>query len=434
MCIMNSDFEDSNVGSTCNASTINRMFYFELFMVALGVFLGMFAYEFLKSYFLPELTIWQSHFITIAFSTIMATLAAYIILKRRNHFTEEITKKRDDYKSALDKLELSEKKFQEVFNHANDMISLNSLKNGLLGNFIEVNEVCMEKLGYTRDEFLKMKPQDIIAPDKQLKIAEITAKLIKERKIDLETVILSKDGKRIPVEINNCIFTLHGEEVVIAVSRDITERKQAEEEIKQSLEEKELLLKEVHHRVKNNLAIISSLLNLQSYNVKDEKARDSFREIQNRTRSMALIHEKLYKSTDLKRINFGEYISTISTELFRTYADPARVKLKTNVEDIYLDINTAIPLGLIINEIITNSFKHAFPGAREGEIQIDFHKKDHHYEFQVKDNGVGFPDDLDFKNTDTLGLQLVNSLTKQIDGEISLKKDHGTQFTIKFQE
>jgi len=429
----NLESDDGEKGSTIQ-TTITQRFYIELSGVALGVFMGMFAYEFLKTYFLPELTIWESHFITIALSTIMATIGAYIILKRRNHFAEQIARKRDDYKLALDKLELTEKKFKEVFNQANDMISLTSFDGDLPGNFIEINEVSMEKLGYTREEFLKMRPQDIIAPDTQSEISETTAKLIKERRIDFEAELISKDGKRIPVEINNRVFNLHGDEVVISVSRDITERKQAEEEIKQSLEEKELLLKEIHHRVKNNLAIISSLLNLQSYNIEDQKARDSFKEIQNRTRSMALIHEKLYQSTDLKRIDFGEYIKTISAELFRTYADPARVKLKTHVENIYLDINTAIPLGLIINEIITNSFKHAFPDGRKGEIQINFHKKNHHYEFMVKDNGIGLPDDLDFKNTDTLGLQLVNSLTQQIDGEITLDKDHGTQFTIKFKD
>ena len=229
------------------------------------------------------------------------------------------------------------------------------------------------------------------------------------------------------------VFQLHGEPVVIAVSRDITERTIAEEKIKKSLEEKELLLKEIHHRVKNNLMIISSLLNLQSQTVDDERSRDSFKDIQNRARSMALIHEKLYQSTDLKRIDFGEYIRTLATELFHTYASTQHIKLLMDVEKVFVDINTAIPLGLIINEIITNSLKHGFPNGKEGEIRVELHSINDSCEFKVKDDGIGFPENLDFRNTDSLGLQLVNSLTQQIDGEINMEVDHGTEFIINFK-
>ena len=196
-----------------------------------------------------------------------------------------------------------------------------------------------------------------------------------------------------------------------------------------------MLLKEIHHRVKNNLMIISSLLNLQSSYIKDKASQDVFKESQNRAQSMALIHEKLYQSTDLKSIDFGEYISTLATKLFHTYnADPRLIKLKINAENILLDINTAIPLGLIVNELITNSLKYAFPDGKPGKINVDFHPKDLHYEFIVKDNGIGFPEDIDFKKTDSLGLLIVNSLTDQIDGEITLDKNNGTEFKIKFPE
>ncbi len=217
--------------------------------------------------------------------------------------------------------------------------------------------------------------------------------------------------------------------------RDITERKNIELKLKKSLEEKEMLLKEIHHRVKNNLMIISSLLNLQSQYIKDKASQDIFKESQNRARSMALIHERLYQSTDLKRIDFGEYITSLATELFHTYVSaPSLIEQKINVEDILLDINTAIPLGLIVNELITNSLKHAFPEGKNGEINIDFHSKDDQYELTVKDNGIGFPEDIDFQNTDSLGLRIVNSLTEQIDGEITLDTNNGTKFKITFKE
>jgi PAS domain S-box-containing protein len=218
-------------------------------------------------------------------------------------------------------------------------------------------------------------------------------------------------------------------------SRDITERKKTENSLRVTLEEKKVLLKEIHHRVKNNLMIISNLLYLQSSYIKDKESQDIFKESQNRARSMALIHERLYHSADLKRMDFGDYIRSLSTELLHTYeVDPGLIKLKINVEDIFLDINTAIPLGLIVNELVTNSLKHAFPEGNSGEINVDFHPVDDHYEFTVKDNGVGFPEDLDFQNTDSLGMQIVNSLTDQIDGEIELDNNNGTEFKISFKD
>jgi len=150
---------------------------------------------------------------------------------------------------------------------------------------------------------------------------------------------------------------------------------------------------------------------------------------------MALIHERLYQSTDLKRIDFGDYISSLATELFHTYeVDPGFIKLEINVENILLDINTAIPLGLIVNELISNSLKHAFPEGNKGKINVDFHYQDNHYVFAVKDNGIGFSEDINFQNTDSLGSQIVNSLTDQIDGEIELDRTNGTEFKITFKE
>jgi PAS domain S-box-containing protein len=222
---------------------------------------------------------------------------------------------------------------------------------------------------------------------------------------------------------------------VYGTIQDISDRKISEERLKQSLEEKEMLLKEIHHRVKNNLMTISSLLSLQSRYIKDKESLDYFKETQNRARSMALIHERLYQSTDLKMIEFGEYIRSLSKELFRVYAaDSGLIELKMNIEDIFLDVDAAIPLGMIINELITNSLKHAFPEGMDGEINVNFYNKDDRYEFTLKDNGIGFPEDLDFQNTDSLGLQIINTLTNQLDGEIELDRNNGTQFKITFKE
>jgi PAS domain S-box-containing protein len=223
---------------------------------------------------------------------------------------------------------------------------------------------------------------------------------------------------------------------------DLTDRKNAELEIKKSLEEKETLLKEIHHRVKNNLTVISSLLNLQSRYIKDKDDLMMFMESQSRAKSMALIHKRLYDSTDLKRIDFGDYINTLANEMFKTYVpDPNRIKLNLNVEDIMLDINTAIPLGLILNELLTNCMKYAFPQTDTGDnksemghIHVNLYKNEDGYTLSVEDDGKGFPEDIDIENTDSLGLQLINSLTNQIDAEIQLNRTGGTSFKINFNE
>lgn len=224
---------------------------------------------------------------------------------------------------------------------------------------------------------------------------------------------------------------------------DVTRSKNYEKEIKKSLEEKETLLKEIHHRVKNNLTVISSLLNLQSRYIKDKDDLMMFMESQSRAKSMALIHQRLYDSSDLKRIDFGDYIRTLATDMFNTYVqNPRQVKLNLLVDDILLDVNTAIPLGLILNELLTNCMKYAFPFSHdldsdmedEGNINVKLYKNKTGYTLSVEDNGVGFPEDVDLENLDSLGFQLINSLTNQIDGKINLNTTNGTSFSIDFKE
>ncbi len=214
------------------------------------------------------------------------------------------------------------------------------------------------------------------------------------------------------------------------------ERKRAEEELRTSLKEKEVLLKEIHHRVKNNLQVISSLLLLQSKQIKGKKNIELFKESQNRVKSMALIHEKLYQSQDLASIDFREYLNTLIVGLFRSYqARSGHIDLKLDVDDISLGVDTAIPCGLIINELVSNSLKHAFPNGHEGEVRVALHpinKKD--VELVISDNGVGIPKDLDFRQTNSLGLHLVTILAEdQLDGEIKLSRDKGTEFRLKLR-
>jgi PAS domain S-box-containing protein len=221
------------------------------------------------------------------------------------------------------------------------------------------------------------------------------------------------------------------------------ERKQVEEQLNASLKEKEVLLKEIHHRVKNNMQVISSLLNLQSGRIQNQEILEMFKESQDRIRSMSLIHERLYQSKDLARIDFSHYIQNLAAYLFQSYRiDPEAVVLNTDVRDVSLNINKAIPCGLIINELVSNSLKYAFPQAKDkdkkklkkGEISIQLNAEDGKVALLVKDNGVGLPEDLDIETADSFGLQLVTTLVTQLNGRIDIIRKPGAAFKITFDK
>jgi two-component sensor histidine kinase/predicted hydrocarbon binding protein len=215
------------------------------------------------------------------------------------------------------------------------------------------------------------------------------------------------------------------------------ERKTIEEKIKASLTEKEVLVKEVHHRVKNNLQIVSSLLSLQADSIKDAQARDKYLESIGRIKSMAIIHEQLYRSKNLSKINAEEYFSELVRFIAETYNVNKKVKvnLKIRVRDKFIDIDKAIPCGIIINELLSNAFKHAFPDNRAGEVNIELRSvvnPNHNCRLTISDNGIGIKGKINFNNPKTLGLQLINSLAEQLDGKLEVKRDKGTCFTIFF--
>ncbi len=212
------------------------------------------------------------------------------------------------------------------------------------------------------------------------------------------------------------------------------ERKQTEEGLKSSINEKDILLKETHHRVKNNMQVIHSLLNLQTHFTKNKEAVDVLKDSQSRVKSLGIIHEKLYKSSDRSRIDFNEYVQSLTTDLLTSYSANERITPLIEIDDVKLTMDTAVLCGLIVNELISNSLKHAFPNNGHGEIQISLKLIGNRYVLVVNDDGIGFPDELDFKNTESLGLQLVNNITGQLDGEIEIDNSIGTNVTIKFED
>lgn len=216
--------------------------------------------------------------------------------------------------------------------------------------------------------------------------------------------------------------------------RDITDRKAADDHVRRALEEKDVLLQEVHHRVKNNLQVVSALIELQVQYMKDQNSINTLRDSQNRIRTMALIHETLYRSHDLSKVEFHSYIRKLVDALFNTYSiGEDAITPAFNVDEILLDVDTAIHCGLIVNELVSNTFKHAFPDGRKGKITIEFHRSRDHYTLAYADDGVGIPGGIDFNNTESLGLKLVNLLSvEQLDGTVELVRGAGTKFYIEF--
>ena len=221
---------------------------------------------------------------------------------------------------------------------------------------------------------------------------------------------------------------------VLVVYGDITNRKLAETKIKASLKEKETLLQEVHHRVKNNMQVITSLLQLQSNNIENNQIKEALKGSQSRVYAMSAVHEMLHGSENLSEIDLKSYLSKITTSIYQTYsADHKKVKLNSNVENIPINLNQAYPLGLIINELISNSLKYAFPDDREGEIKVSIKKQDKELKLIIMDDGVGVPENFDWKNSKSLGLKLICTLVEnQLDGSIDMESKNGTKFAIKF--
>ncbi|BDI15633.1 hypothetical protein ANSO36C_14350 [Nostoc cf. commune SO-36] len=217
---------------------------------------------------------------------------------------------------------------------------------------------------------------------------------------------------------------------------ELVQRQKAQVKLKAALAEKEVLLKEVHHRVKNNLQIVSSLLQLQSQTLKDPEAIKVLRESQNRIESISLIHKNLYTSADIGQINVAEYIQNLAASLLISYQLwPEKISLETDISPLSLNVDQAIACGLVINELISNALKHAFPNQQEGTITIILHNIGNKIELIIQDNGIGLPDNLDWRNTESLGLSLVHDLvTEQLEGNIILERNHGTIFKIEFTQ
>jgi len=316
-----------------------------------------------------------------------------------------------------------------------DCVSITDLNDKILF----VNDAFLTTYGFSEEELLGSEISKV-RPDSQVmgELAAIRDKTLTDGWYG-ELINRRADGTLFPVELWTSVVRNDENEPVamVGVARDITARRIAEEELRASLREKEVLLKEIHHRVKNNLQVISSLLSLQSEYLKDEEMVKVFKESQNRVKSMALIHEKLYQSRNLAEIDFGDYLRELTTQLFRSYGIGAHgVHLNVNASRVLLAVDHAIPCGIIVNELVTNALKYAFPEGRGGRIDIDLHQvSDDRVRLAVRDNGVGFPAQIDFETSDSLGLTLVRMLADQVQGEMSMQqRGPGAEFIMTFRK
>ncbi len=337
-----------------------------------------------------------------------------------------------DRKKADEALRLS-----NIYNRSLIEASLDPLVTiGPDGGVTDVNIATEKVTGYSRAELIGSDFSDYFTePEKAREGYQL---VFKDGSVcDYPLKIQHKNGEITPVLYNASVYRDEFGDVVgvFAAARDVTKLNQTKNNLKKIIKEKNVLISEVHHRVKNNMQIISSLLNLQTHYVTDDNTITVLKESQDRVKAMAILYEKLYLSDDLTEINFDEYIHRMVKGLFYTHnIKEDQVSLTIEIENIFLNIETSIPCGLIVSELVSNSLKHAFPNNGKGKITVSLQAFGDKFELIVSDNGIGFPENLDFRNTKSLGLQLVNSLVNQIDGEISLDESRGTRFKIIFNE
>jgi PAS domain S-box-containing protein len=291
--------------------------------------------------------------------------------------------------------------------------------------------------GYTADEMEGRAISTVVPRELQEETARLQAGLSRgERFVRIETKGVRKDAEIIDVAVTISPICDDGRVVGASmVARDITERSRAALAMRHSLREKETLLKEIHHRVKNNMQLISSLLQLQSGYIRNPEALAIFQESRDRIRSMALIHEKLYQSDSLAQIDLAGYVRGLVGILLRTYDTKAQaVRVESRIDGVLLNLEVAVPIGLILNELISNSLKHAFPGDRAGHIQISLHLHEGAFELVVRDDGVGCPPDFDWRESSSLGLRLIRILAEQLQGVVTMRSGPGVEFRLAFQE
>jgi PAS domain S-box-containing protein len=332
-------------------------------------------------------------------------------------------------KEANQKLEESEQRYRAITELSFDAV----FEVNLEGNILSCNKRASEISGYSQEELIGMNTKKLMPEEYSPIHPDIFSKNDTTGNDVWERMYRKKDGTLIPTETHTQVYTIGAEKRIVAYVRDITTHREYEDALFKSLKEKETLLAEIHHRVKNNLAIISGLLEMQVFNTEDEQLLDKLRESQSRIQSIAMVHEKLYRSDSFSEIAIDQYITDLVTRIVRSMTNfDKNIQVEHDLAPITLTVSQAIPCGLLLNELITNCFKHAFNDQQEGNILIQLKREGDRLSLSVQDNGVGLSDDFDIHKESTLGMTLINTLIQQLNGDLEVSSIGGSRFEASF--
>jgi PAS domain S-box-containing protein len=347
----------------------------------------------------------------------------------------EISTHIDDYREMIRRISELEL-FRAIMDRCCDAIFIVDQTDGRI---TDVSGCTIRRLGYSRKALLGMTLADLVDDEARRTISSMAVD--GPPPCEIVATLHGKDGLRVPCLIMASVVRVDGTPMVGVIARETTGRKQihepgqTEEQLRAALHEKEIMLKEIHHRVKNNLQVISSLLSIQSQYLADSRDLELFRRSQDRVRSMALVHEQLYRTNDLAVIDFSIYIDTLVHNLLASYRGEAgNVKVNVDAAGVFLGIDAALPCGLIVNELVSNALKHAFPGGMAGQLTVRMRECEGTYVLEVSDDGAGLAHPLEVEKSHSMGLQLVTLLTGQLDGTLTVDTSHGTKFRITFKD
>lgn len=328
-----------------------------------------------------------------------------------------------DQVAAQEALQRSEAKYRTLFENASDAIFLFEINEDRMpSRIIEVNNVAVERLGYSKAEFADLDPAELDAPEFEIDVPDTMEALYRKGKEQIEFLHVAKDGTRIPVEVSSHLVRLDGQDYLLSIARDITERREYERRLHASIEEKEVLLREIHHRVKNNLQIVSSMLHMEASR-QDEVRRDAvtvLRETQSRVQAMSAVHEVIYSVGTVAHVNLGEYLPRLVDSVRGIYMGAGSLHYRVDCAPIEVELDQAVPMGLLVNEAITNAVKHAFPEEQGmGTVALRVTKEDGEIRILVADDGVGLPEGIGLESR-TIGMMLMQTLSSQLKARARL--------------
>jgi PAS domain S-box-containing protein len=320
--------------------------------------------------------------------------------------------------------------FESIFNTSPDAAVISRLGDGKI---LDVNHAFSDLTGFSREEAIgKSSIEARIWKDLADRKRIVSELLENGASENFEAEFLRRDGSVLTGLMSAKIINLLGEDHMISVTRDISGRKRAEEKISLLLTEKEILLKEVHHRIKNNMSSLMGILTLQSVNTKNPETNAALVDLKNRLQSMGVLYDKLYRSANVSQMSIRAYLPPLIDEIIAIFPIRTRIRVEKKVDDFIVGVDVLSPLGIIVNELLTNSLKYAFTGREEGLITIAACKEGQHVSVTIQDNGIGIPESENIDHSSGMGLQLVGMLMKQIRGKVTVERDRGTKYFLEF--